>query len=78
MSSLQLLGELGLDVAQGELEADIVADVASVIAIANGEAGDRVKYKAAVAQMARRWQIFLAVHGIELEQEAAERGLTGT
>ena len=72
VSSLQLLGELGLDVAPGELEADIVADVANVIAVANGEAGDRVKYKAAVAQMARRWEIFLAVHGIELEQQPTD------
>ena len=43
MASLQLLGELGLGDVQHELEADIVADVANVIAIANGEAGDSVK-----------------------------------
>ena len=72
VASLQLLGELGLDVVQRELEADIVADVANVIAIANGEAGDRVKYKAAVAQMARRWEIFLALHSIEREQEPTD------
>ena len=52
VASLQLLGELGLDVVQRELEADIIADGANIIAIANGEAGDRaVKYKVAVAQM---------------------------
>ena len=69
VASLQLLGELGLDGVQRELEADIVADVANVVAIANGEAGNRVKYKAAVAQMTRRWELFLALHGIDSEQE---------
>jgi hypothetical protein len=72
VASLQLLGELGLDVVQRELEADIIADGANVIAIANGEAGDRVKYKVAVAQMARRWEMFLAVHNIEREQEPTD------
>ena len=69
VGSLHCLGELGLDVVQRELESNIVADVANVITIANGEAGDRVKYKLAVAQMARRWEMYLAVHGIEREQE---------
>ena len=69
VASLQLLGELGLDGVQRELEADIVADVANVVAIANGEAGNRVKYKAAVAQMTRRWELFLVLYGIDSEQE---------
>ena len=72
VASLQLLGELGLDAVEREFKDDIILDVANVISVANGEAGDRVKYKAAVAQAARRWELFLAVYGIDREQEPTD------
>ena len=40
---------------------------------ADGEAGDAVKYKASLSQMAHRWQLFSALYGIE-EEERASRG----
>lgn len=72
MMNIKLLANLGLHAEQHELEEEIVADCENVVKIASGEAGDRVKYKAAVASMQRRWRVFLAVHGIGDEQEPTD------
>jgi len=39
---------------------------------ADGEAGDAVKYKASLSQMAHRWQLFSALYGIEETAEPTQ------
>lgn len=71
LGTLQLLTDLGLDDEQQQLEDEMMADVAELLEHADGPAGDRVKYEAAVAQMLRRWKIFIALHGCD-EQEPTD------
>ena len=69
LQAWQLLKEFGLDDEQQQLEEEITAEVAAALEKAEGEAGDRVKYKAAVKQMTNRWELFRLVHGIGAETE---------
>ena len=69
LQAWQLLKEFGLDDEQQQLEEEITAEVAASLEKAEGEAGDRVKYKAAVKQMTNRWELFRLVHGIGAETE---------
>ena len=72
LATLKLLGDLGLNEDEEALEADELAEIASVVEKADGEAGDRVKYEYAVGSMVRRWKLFLALHGFGEEQPTHE------
>ena len=69
LRTLQLFDDLGLADEHEELEAAIVSTVDNVIAVAEGAAGDRVKYAAACKQMLRRWRVFIALMHVSDEEE---------
>ena len=63
LRALQLFEDLDMHDEHEVLEHDIAADIASLIARADGAEGDRVKYVAATKSMLKRWMLFVAVHG---------------
>ena len=69
LGTRQLLGDLGLPDEQQELDEEILEEVAAALEKAEGEAGDRVKYKEACKSMLKRWKLFLAVHSISEDSE---------
>ena len=72
LTALKVLGELACMDEHDELEAELRGDVEASLEKADGEAGDAVKYKASLSQMARRWQLFSALYGIEETAEPTQ------
>ena len=54
--------KLGMFDERSDLDAAIVDDVKNAELLADGSAGDSVKYKAAALQMYKRWELFLAIY----------------
>ena len=57
-----VLSNLGMVDDVQELDAAMADDVKNAERLADGAAGDSVKYKAAALQMCRRWELFLAIY----------------
>ena len=64
LAALRVLGELACTDEHDELEAEVREDIAAMLAKAAGDAGDPVKYKAAVEQWVRRWHVFTALYDL--------------
>ena len=69
LAKLSVLEELGFDDEKLELEEDIAAETLRIVQLADGKAGDKPKYVAAVGQQERRWRLFLALHGYGVDME---------
>ena len=72
LQAAQLLGGIGLVDEQEDLEEAMRTDVANAAAIADGAAGDAVKYLYAVKSMQRRWDIYVALFKRAEEQPSLE------
>ena len=72
LQTLQFLGDLGLDDEEDALEADVISAVASALEEADGPAGDRTKYEYAVGSMMRRWELFLALYNLGVQEPTHE------
>ena len=64
LAALRVLGELACTDEHDALEAELRDDIAAMLAKAAGDAGDPVKYKAAVEQWVRRWHVFTALYDL--------------
>ena len=64
-----VLEGLGFDDQKLELEEEMAAETLRIVQLADGKAGDKPKYVAAVGQQERRWRLFLAVHGYGVDVE---------
>ena len=70
---LSVLEDLGLDDDKAALEEEMLDAVAASLEHAQGAAGDSVKYTYAVAQMEKRWRLFIALFKYGEETEPSHK-----